>query len=133
MRNASTATFTTPGSVVIIRTRNSAQTKNKADTQAIKIALYFAVFQTDFSARSGWPAPRFWPTNVAAALLKPKAGKIKNTIHLIAMVYPATASLPKSVIMRAIAIQLAEPIKNCKVAVDATFRRFFITSLSGKK
>ena len=112
MRKASTAIFTTAGSVVIIPTKNSAATKNNKETKPIKIALYFAVFETDCSARNGCLAPRFCPTKVAAALLKPNAGKIKKTIHLIAIVYPATASLPKPVIILAMAIQLAEPIKN---------------------
>ena len=55
------------------------------ETMPIKIALYFAVFITDSSARCGWFAPRFWPTNVAAALLMPHAGKIKNITSLIAI------------------------------------------------
>ncbi len=86
MRKASTAMETTAGSVVMMRTKNSAQKRNKAETIAMKMALYFAVFHTDCSARKGCPAPRFWPTKVAAALLRPKAGKIKNMIHRIAMV-----------------------------------------------
>src|SRR5437867_1887812 len=121
MRSALTAVLRAVCSdlIIIIPARDSAQTKNNKETNAIKIALYFAVFHTDSSARSGCLAPRFWPTSVAAALLKPKAGKIKNTIQRIATVYPATAVLPKPVMILVIAIQLAEPMINCSVAVEA--------------
>ena len=36
--------------------------------------LYSVARQTDVSARSGCPAPRFWPTSVAAAFASPHAG-----------------------------------------------------------
>jgi hypothetical protein len=45
----------------------------------MKSTLYRAVISTLRSARSGRPAPRFWPTSVAAALLRPQAGRMKNT------------------------------------------------------
>ena len=54
-------------------------------TKLIKIALYLAVRKTLCSARSICFAPKFCPTNVAAALLNPQAGKIKNTTFLIAI------------------------------------------------
>ena len=38
------------------------------------------------SARCGFCAPRFWPTSVAAALLKPQAGKKVKTMTRIAIV-----------------------------------------------
>jgi transcriptional regulator GlxA family with amidase domain len=47
--------------------------RNRTITNPIKIALYFAAIITLFSARSISFAPRFWPTNVAAALLNPQA------------------------------------------------------------
>ena len=54
-------------------------------TKAIKMILYFIVRSTLFSARSINPAPMFWPIRVAAALLKPQAGRIKKTTFLIAI------------------------------------------------
>ena len=48
----------------------------------------------------GLPAPRFWPTSVAAALLTPNDGSSANRMMRIAMALPATAALPKPVRMR---------------------------------
>ena len=56
--------------------------------------LYQPICQTEASARSGCCAPRFCPTRVAAAFDMPQAGIIVNIITRIAMVAPATASLP---------------------------------------
>ena len=49
-------------------------------------ALYFPVLHTDRSARSGFKAPRFCPTRVAAALLIPQEGMSVNINTLMAMV-----------------------------------------------
>jgi hypothetical protein len=65
---------------------DSAITKKMTETEARKIILYFAAFQTDFSALSGWPAPRFWPTKVAAALERPQEDKIVKMTTLMAKV-----------------------------------------------
>ena len=62
--------------------------------------LYQPICQTEASARSGCCAPRFWPTSVAAAFDMPQAGIIVNIITRIAMVAPATASLPMLARMR---------------------------------
>ena len=43
------------------------------------------------------------------------------------------ASLPKPATRRAIAIQLADPIKNCKVPVEAILKMDFNKTLSGTK
>ena len=86
MRNALTAVFTTAGSEFKSRTKNSADVINNSDTMAMNTALYLAVFHTDCSARSGCLAPRFCPTNVAAALLSPHAGIIKKISKRMAMV-----------------------------------------------
>jgi len=43
--------------------------------------LYKPVRHTACSARSGFPAPRFWPTSVAAALLSPHEGRIAKTTN----------------------------------------------------
>ena len=51
-----------------------------------KIVLYFVATQTEASARSGARAPKFWPTSVAAALLRPHAGKNMNIMMRIAIV-----------------------------------------------
>ena len=47
-------------------------------------AQYFAVMYTDCSALSGFLAPRFCPTNVAAALLNPHTGNRKKIKFRIA-------------------------------------------------
>ena len=86
MRNAETATTFTPACFVKNPTITSAPAKNNMVTMLIKSALYFAVFKTDSDALCGWLAPRFCPTNVAAALLNPHAGSKKNISILIAMI-----------------------------------------------
>ena len=48
----------------------------------------------------GLRAPRFWPTSVAAAFDMPQAGIIVNIMMRIAIVAPATASLPMPARMR---------------------------------
>ena len=55
---------------------------------------------TDVSARSGWPAPRFWPTSVAAAFDSPHDGISTNMMMRITMVQPATATLPNDAMIR---------------------------------
>ena len=67
--------------------------------------LEVLVRQTDRSALSGLPAPRFWPTSVAAALLMPQDGSIANTMILIASVLAAAAALPKLAMIRTTPIQ----------------------------
>gem|GEM_PF-6599170 len=69
----------TAGSLVKKEIIQGAKNRNINDMLAIKIALYFAVRITDCSALKGCPAPKFCPTKVAAALLMPQAGKIKNS------------------------------------------------------
>ena len=49
-------------------------TKKTTPTPPRKTALYAPARQTDGSARSGFRAPRLWPTIVAAALLRPHDG-----------------------------------------------------------
>jgi len=46
-----------------------ANIENITATQTKKIVFHFAVFHTEVAARSGFLAPRFCPTNVAAAAL----------------------------------------------------------------
>ena len=71
-----------------------AKKTNNSITPVIKKALYFVVSITLCSALSGLLAPRFCPTRVAAALLNPHAGKIKNTRFRIAIWKPADACVP---------------------------------------
>ena len=85
MRDACAATLLTASSLVKNETRKLPNNKNTTLTIAIKITLNRMVFITDSSARSSCLAPRFCPTNVAAALLRPHAGKIKNIISLMAV------------------------------------------------
>ena len=59
-----------------------------------------APFSTSL-AGTGWrPAPRFCPTIVAAALLIPNAGRSAKTMMRMPIVYPASAELPKTEMMR---------------------------------
>ena len=109
-----------------------AKTINMKETMAIKMVLYLAVCNTESSALSGCPAPRFWPTKVAAALLIPQAGNRKNMITRIAIWYPALASLwPVCTTRLASTIQLPLPIKNCNVPGQAMFINDLIISKSG--
>src|SRR6188472_4197168 len=107
---------------------------NRSITPDIKMALYFAVSKTLCSARSGCLAPRFWPTNVAAALLNPHAGKIKNTTFRNATWYPAEAAVPPVLATNAAkTIQLPEAFKNWKVAGHAIPINVFIKGQSNLK
>ena len=110
---------------------NGAKNKNMSDITPIKIALYFAVRITDCSALSGWPAPRFWPTKVAAALLIPHAGKIKNITILMAIWYPAEASLCPVYNKACQYDPAAGTNKNCKVPGQAISTNERMISQSG--
>ena len=112
MRRHSDAKAITPASSVKNETMGFAKNMNIIITKPIKIILKNPVLHTDFSARSGWLAPRFCPTIVAAALAIPQAGRIVNIITLMAIVYPASATLPKVEIIRMRKIQLDEAITN---------------------
>ena len=128
MRSAWIAVAFTAGCVVKKDMITSAATKKNTVTMLIKMALYFAVFKTDSEARCGWPAPRFCPTNVAAALLNPHAGSKKNMRILMAIIYPAEATLPPVSATHLVRnIQLQDPIMNCKVPGPAIITRLFIT------
>ena len=76
--------------------------------------------QTERSARSGFEAPRFCPTSVAAALLNPHDGKITKIIIRTAIVYPATATLPNELTMRTKTIQLVWLIANWNIPLIDT-------------
>src|SRR5205809_1011698 len=105
-----------------MRMIGEANNTNKNITPDMNIALYLAVNNTLCDARSGCFAPRFWPTNVAAALLKPQAGRIKNTALRSAIWYPELASFPPiSATSLVSMIQLPEAIKNCTTAGQETF------------
>ena len=58
---------------------------NTKVTKDINNTLNFTHNITLCSALSGLEAPKCCPTKVAAALLKPQAGKIKNTTFLMAI------------------------------------------------
>ena len=55
-------------------------------TRPRKIAFAKPAIQTDFSARSGLPAPRFCPTKVAAAFAIPHDGRMVTTMMRMATV-----------------------------------------------
>ena len=58
---------------------------NNSITKLMNITLNLVVSITLCSALSNCLAPKFCPTKVAAALLKPQAGNIKKTTFLIAI------------------------------------------------
>jgi hypothetical protein len=64
----------------------SPQIRKKTVTRAMNAMLYSPVCQTERSARSGWPAPRFCPTRVAAALHIPQDGMMAKMSTRMAMV-----------------------------------------------
>ena len=68
--------------------------------------LTLRVDNTEVSARAGCLAPRFCPTSVAAALLRPHDGRMTKMMIRIAIVYPARAAEPKVLTMRTSPIQL---------------------------
>ena len=94
-----------------------ARNTNKVPIVPRKARLYRQVIQTDFSARSGRPAPRFWPTRVAAALLIPQEGRMANAIMRMPTVYPATGALPNPDRIRMSPSQLVMLIKPCTIPV----------------
>ena len=59
----------------------------------MKTRLNFDARHVDATARSGLPAPRFWPTSVAAALPSPQDGSQMNSNMRRPIVYAATAVL----------------------------------------
>jgi len=59
----------------------------------IRIAMRVAS-QPASAARSGSPAPRFWPTSAAAAVEKPMPGRNERAVMRTPMKYAATAEVP---------------------------------------
>ena len=84
------------------------------------------IVQTDFSALSTLFAPRFCPTNVEAALLRPHAGNNEKITILMATVYPATTLSPNSVIIRYNPTQLVVEIKFWLIPPKDNFRSLLI-------
>jgi hypothetical protein len=66
--------------------RASGQAMKTTATPMRKTMLYKPVIHTARSARSGFPAPRFWPTRVATAFVMPQDGSIATTMMRSAMV-----------------------------------------------
>ena len=93
-----------------------------------KIMLKYAERHTDFSARSGLKAPKFWPTRVEAAAAIPHAGKMVKMMILIPMEYPATAASPNTAIIFMIKNQLAVAINHCSTPVEDTRINFLMMS-----
>src|SRR5437868_8924616 len=83
--------------------------KKTTATSAKKQSARNAVRQTDLSALSGCPAPRFCPTSVAAALARPHAGKMVKMQIRMAVPYPEVAALPDSEMIFNKNIQLQLP------------------------
>ena len=76
MRRLRIPTDNTSGSVVKKRMISCAKSRNTTVTTAINIMFHIPVNHTARSARSGFRAPKFCPTSVAAALLKPHDGRM---------------------------------------------------------
>ena len=90
----------TSGSCVNQPTTTSAKTTNRTPSTPSTATLNQQARQADVSARSGWPAPRFWPTSVAAAFDSPHDGISTNMMIRMTMVQAATATLPNDAMMR---------------------------------
>src|SRR5262245_20026991 len=106
IRNPLTAIGATSGSVVNAETIGTANATKTTPSTARNHMLNAAARQTDSSARSGLPAPRFWPISVAAALDNPHDGSSAKITIRMAMVHPATATLPNDATMRTTPTQL---------------------------
>src|SRR5437588_12417692 len=100
MRSAAVAIGATAGSSVNTATTAGATATNTTASTPRTPALYAQVRHTEASARSGLPAPRFWPTSVAAAFDKPHDGISTNIRMRTAIVHAATATLPNDAMMR---------------------------------
>src|SRR2546421_4070325 len=128
MRSPRLATDATSGSFVNVDTRTPASVTNVSPTTAKNMTLYRHACQTDASARSGLPAPRFWPTSVAAALASPHAGRRAKSTMRIAIVYPASAALPNDARMRISATQLVVTMSDCSTALPDNRTMFSMTT-----
>ncbi len=94
------ASGATSGSCVNHPTTISAKTTNTTASAPSTPTLNQHARHTDVSARSGLPAPRFWPTSVAAAFDNPHDGISTNMMILITIVHAATATLPNDAMIR---------------------------------
>ena len=103
-----------------MKSRLTAPRKTKFSLQEI---------QTARSARSGSPAPRPWPTIVAAAFESPHAGRIAKRMTRMAITYPASASAPNDDVTRMSPIQLAVPMNVWRVPVAE--RRTSLAMIAG--
>src|SRR4051812_12265629 len=127
MRNPRDAIGATAGSWVNAETMRSANAKKMTPTTPRKTTLYWVARQTDVSARSGFPAPRFCPTNVAAAFESPHDGSSTNTTTQMGMVQLAPAALPNVARIRTSHTQLLVAISIWKTAVPDSLSMLIIT------
>ena len=118
----------TSGSCVKSGINHGALMINNTEINVRKTILKKAERQTDSSARSGWPPPRFCPTSVDAAEAIPHAGRTVKIIIRMPMEYPATAASPKSAMMRRINNQLVVVMANCNTPVNETLNNLRIIS-----
>ncbi len=86
IRKHATAYGVTAGPGAKLETIHGANTMKMTLTAPSTIALYLPAVHTDSSARSGSFAPSAWPTIVAAALLRPHAGRIAKITSLMPIV-----------------------------------------------
>ena len=85
------------------------------------------MIQTARSARSGFPAPRFWPTSVEAAFERPQAGRMTKSATRMAMTHPATATAPKPEMIRIRRIHGSTSASIWPMPPRDTEHRFFAT------
>ena len=100
MRSPSVAIGTTSGSCVNHPTTTSAKITNSTPSTPRTATLNQHARHADDSARSGWPAPRFCPTSVAAAFDSPHDGISTNMMIRMTIVQAATDTLPNDAMIR---------------------------------
>ena len=117
----------TSGSSVKIRAMSGANTTKAPVTRPMKPMFQALVIHTARSARSGFPAPRFWPTSVEAAFESPQHGRMTKSATRMAMTHPATAMVPKLAMMRIRRIHGSMSASICAIPPTDTRHRFLST------
>src|SRR3954465_253779 len=100
MRSPSVAIGATAGSCVNQPTTTPAKTTKDTPSAPRTATLNQHARHADAPARSGGPAPRFWPASVAAAFDNPQDGISTNMTIRITIVDAAIDTLPKDAITR---------------------------------
>ena len=128
MRSAVAAVRSTSGSSVKSAAISGAKTTKTPVTSAMNAMFQPPVIHTARSARSGFPAPRFWPTSVEAAFESPQQGRMTKSATRMAITQPATAMVPKLAMMRISRIQGSMSASICPIPPTDTRQRFLMTA-----